>query len=971
MKKQLFRGFSLLESLLVLLIAVLASIGLYQVFSPSSTQAAIKQEQKHMESLVDGVFNAYTTSNNFSSISTQTVAGLLNVPLSQDGQSLKTALNTVSATVRPSTTISANDSFDVVYSGPTSKECIGLVKAISPLSNGVFIGSNATIQETDGKISNETDISTFCNQSSMSTVTFRFVGQKNNFTSTSMNSCVCAPTSETQNIACPTGSSGTITQRRTGLCTGGTPACPSLAWSSWSTILNTCAVDGSTVTPTGPAVVVPPQTCIPSVETQTLACPVGQVGGILQQRSRSCPSNTWSSWVQVSSSCQVDTTRNTCTPRTVQSSRACPSGQGGQETVEQTSVCDTNGNETWGALKLIGSTCTASCVSTGTCCVVGRQNQTVTGDCGIGRYGRLSIDQTRTSTCISATATPVWPSTWIDLRSSGCNACPANTTSTATRYVSMTDNCPAGQIGVISWDSNQVQTTTSTYSCNSQPNITTLPPANVSVSTWIEVSRSNEVNTCAIGTCSGASSETQWVPQSSSCPVGQVGLISWEKEQSRTRSCQNVVPPAYWSAWGPWLDTGLKRNNSNTCTTIPSSSCKNGKWRKDASNEGYSDSGATYKSEWSWYDAATGQSGNTWPSGAFWNNPCSVGSNAHYEWDDGYAGGGTFGFEHYICEVDPSVICPVVCTPPASSSVGITRTVTNENQVVACPAGQTGSITQTRTRTENGTRTTSWTCPGPTSSTADTWLGTYNYGGWTQTGNTCVAACTPPPSTNAPITRSVANENQTVACPAGQTGSITQTRTRTENGNRRTTWTCPGPTSSTTDTWLGTYNYGGWTTTSNTCVATPTCVPPGDFTVIKTYWYCTNSLNNSGLYIPGDIPAMGTSYPSSGWVCQRFNGTGQNLNPGGRPFGAVIGYTWEYGATSGTVIIEFTPNPSSSMYHQVMLSNPGGRTDNGGSGVFIRGTVPPGKWVQGLQYPSATTILASGWNTSWGDRACP
>ena len=745
MKKQLFRGFSLLESLLVLLIAVLASIGLYQVFSPSSTQAAIKQEQKHMESLVDGVFNAYTTSNNFSSISTQTVAGLLNVPLSQDGQSLKTALNTVSATVRPSTTISANDSFDVVYSGPTSKECIGLVKAISPLSNGVFIGSNATIQETDGKISNETDISTFCNQSSMSTVTFRFVGQKNNFTSTSMNSCVCAPTSETQNIACPTGSSGTITQRRTGLCTGGTPACPSLAWSSWSTILNTCAVDGSTVTPTGPAVVVPPQTCIPSVETQTLACPVGQVGGILQQRSRSCPSNTWSSWVQVSSSCQVDTTRNTCTPRTVQSSRACPSGQGGQETVEQTSVCDTNGNETWGPVKLIGSTCTASCVSTGTCCVVGSRTRTENRLCGNGSYGNLFVQQKQSSTCATATATPVWPSTWIDVQTTGtCTTCPAPVTESQTQDVPAVAVCPTGQTGSHTWTSRQVRTRTMSYNC---PNGTTaLPsPTYSSWSSWTETSRLNETNTCAV-----------------------------------------VAPP----------------------------SCKKGKWRKDAGSEGYSDAGSTYKYQWSWFNAETGVSGSggSMPPDLF-TDPCPVGSTAIFEWDDGYAGGGTFGYEYHVCEDNPAV----TCAPPTL----------------------------------------------------------------------------------------------------------------------------------------------------------PSCVPAGDFTVIKTYWYCTNSLNNSGLYIPGDIPAMGTSYPSSGWVCQRFNGTGQNLNPGGRPFGAVIGYTWEYGATSGTVIIEFTPNPSSSMYHQVMLSNPGGRTDNGGSGVFIRGTVPPGKWVQGLQYPSATTILASGWNTSWGDRACP
>ena len=54
------KGFSLLESLLVLLVLILAGLGVYKMFSPSSTQAAIKMEQNNVNEMVEGIFNAYT-----------------------------------------------------------------------------------------------------------------------------------------------------------------------------------------------------------------------------------------------------------------------------------------------------------------------------------------------------------------------------------------------------------------------------------------------------------------------------------------------------------------------------------------------------------------------------------------------------------------------------------------------------------------------------------------------------------------------------------------------------------------------------------------------------------------------------------------------------------------------------------------------------------------------------------------------
>ncbi len=92
--------------------------------------------------------------------------------------------------------------------------------------------------------------------------------------------------------------------------------------------------------------------------------------------------------------------------------------------------------------------------------------------------------------------------------------------------------------------------------------------------------------------------------------------------------------------------------------------------------------------------------------------------------------------------------CAPACVAPSSTSVSITRSAPAEGQNVGCPAGQVGEHWQQRSRVENGTRTTSWTCPAatgsPMSSTVDTWSGSYTpTSGWTTVSNTCT---TPAPS---------------------------------------------------------------------------------------------------------------------------------------------------------------------------------------------------------------------------------
>ena len=60
---------------------------------------------------------AYSTAANFSTLSTATAAGVLNLPMGANG--LNSAMKT-DVTVRPATSTTSNDSFDLVYASLSS-----------------------------------------------------------------------------------------------------------------------------------------------------------------------------------------------------------------------------------------------------------------------------------------------------------------------------------------------------------------------------------------------------------------------------------------------------------------------------------------------------------------------------------------------------------------------------------------------------------------------------------------------------------------------------------------------------------------------------------------------------------------------------------------------------------------------------------------------------------------------------------
>lgn len=144
--------------------------------------------------------------------------------------------------------------------------------------------------------------------------------------------------------------------------------------------------------------------------------------------------------------------------------------------------------------------------------------------------------------------------------SSTCTgSCPAKPADGSRVYA----GCAAGQYG--SWTQTYTWTSTAFPTCWTQ---TAWAPASAPPG--------------ACTTCPANTTETltQWVDRTETCPTGYSGSITYEAEQSATRSVTYSCPAGTTTAPTPvygtptaWVDTGTRRNEVNTCTpngcTIP------------------------------------------------------------------------------------------------------------------------------------------------------------------------------------------------------------------------------------------------------------------------------------------------------------------------------------------------------------------------------------------------------------------
>jgi len=659
------RGITLIEIILVSAIVAAAAAGLFVFAKKTSVTAAVEKEQRQVEDIVKTVESMFSLQPNFAALGTNGAEYLstrgaaragLNLGKDAGGTATLTTalgsgeLNLAAWNVDTGTGPAiANSGYRLAYQGLTANECSRLVTASYPIAHQVSVAHNglddsaATALASRGKLTASPEqIAEHCSGAGAASVFLYFAPARAIAATTAATPVPaprCNPVHETQQVACPAGQLGSITQERDGTCTGPGNA---LVYTVWTTTDNTCA---AAVTP--PPTVTPPvvgDSCTTVTFTQVDACPTaGQTGYVTRTRDLDTCSGIYTPWTTINTTCQAPPASAACTPQTQERVQPCSAGQTGSITQSRSSRCNALGVSEWITDSNTDSngwmTFNNTCRGSATC---SPQRETGPIPCGAGTYGLTTGERERFRDCASPTVQASTWSSWNILTPNlGCVACPAPITETIRTWRSRSAACPSGQLGTNTWEAEVVSTRTASYYC----------------------------------------------------PAGTEAL-----------------PALSYSAWSAEAETGAVRNVVKTC------------------------------------------------------------ANA--------------------------------CVAPAATTA--TRTST------PCPSGQSGVITESQT--------TSWTCPSATGSPVS------STSAWTVVSNTCAATCTAPAPTSVAISRPLSNQGRDVGCPAGQTGNHWQTRTVTESGTRTTSWACPGPTSSTTETWSGSYTYGAWTTTSNTCKAAPTCI---------------------------------------------------------------------------------------------------------------------------------------------------
>lgn len=188
--------------------------------------------------------------------------------------------------------------------------------------------------------------------------------------------------------------------------------------------------------------------------------------------------------------------------------------------------------------------------------------------------------------------------------------------------------------------------------------------------------------------CTPPAAQTQWVSGSGTCPGGQVGTITFQKEQTRAATCasETAVP-----VWGSWTDTGKQQSVVNTCYTPCVVPADQTQWVSSsaACPAGYTGS-------------------NTWEAEQKRTAYCPSVSGTSV-WNAWVATGNTRNASNTCAPP------PVPCVAPAAQTQWVDRSA-------ACPAGQTG-MTMWQAEQQRGAY-----CPATT--------GSYSWNSWADTGNT-------------------------------------------------------------------------------------------------------------------------------------------------------------------------------------------------------------------------------------------
>lgn len=213
-------------------------------------------------------------------------------------------------------------------------------------------------------------------------------------------------------------------------------------------------------------------------------------------------------------------------------------------------------------------------------------------NCPSGYLG--TIVERRNAICPAGATLPVW-SDWVEISNTCQQVCEPHPSSPETRT---TTPCPAGQIGTITekresicppsgvgspvWGDWAVVSNTCAAQCIPHADEVLLEACPAGYSGEIKKKRSSACpnptgspvwgdwvvvsNTCAPNcVVPSPNYESRWLSANKSCPPGESGYISYEKEQKRYASCASPTSQVTWSGW---TDTGVIRNE-NTSNCVP------------------------------------------------------------------------------------------------------------------------------------------------------------------------------------------------------------------------------------------------------------------------------------------------------------------------------------------------------------------------------------------------------------------
>lgn len=352
--------------------------------------------------------------------------------------------------------------------------------------------------------------------------------------------CPAQPSTETRNLSCPDGQTGSIVETRSHVAAPA-PTC----WTpgAWTQISNTCQT---------------PCPAQPADDVQSLACPVGQTGTITQRRTYTpAPSPTcWTagSWVETSSTCA-----STCGPRPANETRnaTCPAGMTGSITESRSytaaafPTCWTPGLWTQ---------------TSNTCCGPQPAPQAWVDPCPSGQTGQITWQRP----WVNAPAPTCWQNgEWVETGNT-CAAAPPPSCPPRPADETDTQLCPSGQTGSItvvrSYSSAAFPTcwtagawTTSNNTCAATPPPPPSCPAKPDDETRPATCPPGFTGSLTEGrTYVPAAAPTCWTPTEWATTANECRL-----EQSPDLGCGNGRPAPSWQGWA-W-DTQYSGTASGAC----------------------------------------------------------------------------------------------------------------------------------------------------------------------------------------------------------------------------------------------------------------------------------------------------------------------------------------------------------------------------------------------------------------------